>query len=38
VRGGEPAFGGEGGGRAEVEGMVVGCVVGNADFDLWEAG
>lgn len=31
---GEPAFGGEGGGRAEVEGMVVGCVVGDADFDL----
>lgn len=34
VGGGEPAFGGEGFGRGEVEGMVVGCVVGDADFDL----
>lgn len=31
---GEPAFGGEGGGGVEVGGVVVGCVVGDADFDL----
>jgi hypothetical protein len=32
--GGKPAFRGECGRRAEVEWMMVGCVVGDADFDL----
>lgn len=35
---GEPAFGGKGLGRGEVCGVVVGCVVRDADFDLWGEG